>query len=141
MRVASWHARPLERVTDGTVVTAKLSTYPRERPALLVEADRLLDLVVRHRTHAELDTMVTEDAENACLPNSQRARQMSARHTALVVGDDPGDSRLGESVLQTVQAVPLGFGSTPLPSALNQLAHAVQGGSCSGMSSQHLHKT
>ena len=56
----------------------------------------------------------------------ERARQLSDRHTALVVGDDAGDSRLGESVLQTVQAVPLGFGGAPLPGALNTLTHAAQ---------------
>lgn len=77
------------------MVAAELPPYPRERPALLVEAHRLPDLVVRHRTHAELDTVVTEDAEDARLPDPQRARQLSARHTSLVVGDDPGDRLLG----------------------------------------------
>jgi hypothetical protein len=108
---------------------------------LFIEADRLLDLVVRHRAHAELDTVVTEDAENARLPDPQRARQLSARHTTLVVGNDPGDRLLGESVFQAVQAVPLVFGGTPSAGALDTLTHSAQGGRCSGMSSQHLHKT
>lgn len=42
MRVASWYAGALKSIPNGAVVTAKLPPYSRERPALLVEADRLL---------------------------------------------------------------------------------------------------
>ena len=83
--------------------------------------------------------MVPEDTENACLRDPQRARQLSTRHTAPVVSDDLGDGLLGESVLQTVQAVPLGFRGAPPPGALNTLTHPAQGRRCSGMSSQQLH--